>query len=110
MNRLVTASIGAAAALALALPASAQEGQRPVVPQIVTNASAEVRVAPDRATVQIGIQTRAATAAAASSQNSQKQRAIIDAIKARGIAAEQIATSNFNVIPETRYDREGQAA
>jgi uncharacterized protein len=33
---------------------------------------------------------------------------VIDAIKARGVPAEQIATMGFNVVPETRYDREGQ--
>jgi uncharacterized protein YggE len=59
--------------------------------------------------VSIGVQSRAATAAAAATENSRKQRAIIDAIRAKGIPAEQIATSQFNVIPETRYDREGQA-
>jgi uncharacterized protein len=90
--------------------AAAQDPTRPAVPQIVTTASGEVRVAPDRASIQIGVQSRASTAAAAATQNATKQRAIIDAIKARGIPAEQIATSNFNVIPETRYDREGQAA
>src|SRR5688572_7214550 len=83
---------------------------RPTVPQIVTSAHGEVRIAPDRATINIGVQSRAATAAAAAAQNSQRQRAVIDAIKAKGVPAEQIATSNFNVIPETRYDREGQAA
>ncbi|HYC52707.1 MAG TPA: SIMPL domain-containing protein [Gemmatimonadaceae bacterium] len=108
MNRLIAGTFGLCAFLTV--PLAAQDQARPTTPQIVTNASGEVRVTPDRATVQIGVQTRATTAAAASSQNSQKQRAIIDAIKARGIPAEQIATSNFNVIPETRYDREGQAA
>jgi uncharacterized protein len=109
MKRLL-ASIGACSALLGAADVAAQETTRAPQPQIVTNASAEVRVTPDRATVQVGVQTRAATAAAASSQNSQKQTAIIAAIKARGIPAEQIGTSNFNVIPETRYDREGQSA
>ena len=90
--------------------AAAQDPFRPQPPQIVVSATGEVRVSPDRATISIGVQSRATTAAAASAQNSQKQRAVIDAIKARGIPAEQITTSNFNVIPETRYDREGQAA
>jgi uncharacterized protein YggE len=100
------------ALVAVSAFASTAAGQdiRPTVPQIVTTASGEVRVPPDRATIQIGVMTRAATAAAAASQNSQKQRAVIEAIKARGVPAEQITTSNFNVIPETRYDREGQAA
>lgn len=90
---------------------AAQEGflSRPPVPQIITSAQGEVRVSPDRATIMIGVQTRAATAADAAAQNSRKQRAIIEAIRARGIAPEQIGTSSFNVIPETRYDREGQA-
>lgn len=101
---------GAVIAAAFASSVSAQESTRPTVPQIVTSASGEVRIAPDRATIQIGVQSRAATAAAAATQNATKQRAIIDAIKARGVPSEQIATSSFNVIPETRYDREGQAA
>ena len=108
MNRLVLR--GAALGVVCAASTSAQDLSRPTIPQIVTTASGEVRLTPDRATIQIGVQSRAATAAAAATQNATKQRAIIDAIKARGVPAEQIATSNFNVIPETRYDREGQAA
>jgi uncharacterized protein len=88
----------------------AQEPARPTVPQIVTSASAEVRVSPDKATVSIGVQSRAATAAAAASQNALKQRAVIDAIKAKGVPSEQITTTSFNVIPETVYDREGRTA
>lgn len=109
-RRLLGLSLGLLGLAAASVSASAQEQQRPTVPQIVTSATGEVRVAPDRATVSIGVQTRAATAAAAAAQNSQKQRAVSDAVKAKGVAAEQISTSNFNVIPETRYDREGQAA
>lgn len=100
----------AALFLSLGSAIAAQEPTRPQVPQIVVSATGEVRVAPDRAMISIGVQSRAATAAAASAQNSQKQRAVIEAIKARGVPAEQISTSSFNVIPETRYDREGQQA
>lgn len=100
----------AAIALMFAPPVVAQDVARQGPPQIVTSGRGEVRVSPDRASISIGVQSRAATAAAAASQNSQKQRAVIEAIKARGIPAEQIGTSNFQVIPETRYDREGQAA
>jgi uncharacterized protein len=89
---------------------TAQEPMRPSVPQIVTTGQGEVRIAPDRATVIIGVQTRATTAADAAAQNSRKQRAVIDAVKAKGVPAEQISTSGFNVVPETRYDRQGQAA
>src|SRR5205823_12234552 len=94
----------------MAAPVAAQETLRQGPPQVVTTGQGEVRVTPDRATVMLGVQTRATTAEEATTQNSRKQRAVIDAIKARGIPAEQIATSSFNVIPETRYDREGQVA
>jgi uncharacterized protein YggE len=100
---------GAVLLLGSSAMVSAQEQTRPITPQIVTSAQGEVRVAPDRASIVIGVQTRAATAADAAAQNSRKQRAVIDAIKARGVPAEQIGTSNFNVIPETRYDSQGQA-
>lgn len=108
MNRLMKSAVPLALMWASAV--GAQDTSRPPVPQIVTSATGEVRVAPDRATIMIGVQSRATTAAAAANQNSQKQQAVINAIKARGVPAEQIATSNFNVIPETRYDREGQEA
>ena len=98
----------------IALAASSAVAQAPMhpppVPQIVTSASADVRVTPNRASISIGVQSRAATAAQASAENSRKQRAVIDAIRAKGVPAEQIGTSGFNVIPETRYDREGQQA
>jgi len=101
----------ACALIAIAAKSSAQDPTaRPAVPQILTPATGEVRVSPDRATIAVGVQSRATTVAEASAANSRRQRAVIDAIKAKGVPADQIATSSFNVIPETRYDREGQAA
>lgn len=103
--------LSAACLIAVSSVASGQEHMaRPATPQIVVSASAEVRATPDRASVSVGVQSRAATAAEAAAQNSRKQRAVIEAIKAKGVPAEQIGTSQFNVMPETRYDREGQAA
>lgn len=88
--------------------AFAQEPSHPPVSQIVTSGQAESRVRPDRASIAIGVQTRASTAAEAASQNARKQSAIIEAIRARGVSSDDIATSNFNVSPELRY-REGEA-
>jgi uncharacterized protein len=88
--------------------ALAQEPTRPLVSQIVTSGQAESRVKPDRASIVVGVQTRATTAAEAASQNARKQSAIIEAIRARGVSNDDIATSNYNVSPELRY-REGEA-
>jgi uncharacterized protein YggE len=102
---------GAAAAAVLlagwARLAQTQDIMRPSQPQIVTTGQGEVRVIPDRATVSIGVQTRAATAAEASSTNSRKQKAVIDAIRTKGTPADQIATTGFSVQPEMRYSAVG---
>jgi uncharacterized protein len=110
MRDLLAQSVGMALVGVMAISAGAQDPDQPRVPQIVTSASAEVKVTPNRASITIGVQSRAITAAEASAENSRKQRAVIDAIRKKGVPAEQISTSGFNVIPETRYDREGQQA
>ncbi len=98
------------AGLALtAFPLAAQQpvpaGQPPQHPsQIATNATGYARYVPDRATISMGVQTRASTAAKASADNAVKQRAVIDAIKAQGIAPEQISTLNYNLSPDQEYN------
>lgn len=110
MHRLLLFSL-----LAGAAPLAAQQVAQPSGwqgPDLVTSATGEARVTPDRAHIMVGVQTRAATAAQAGADNARKTRAVIDAIKARGIPAELIATSEYNLYPE--YDhreppREGPA-
>ena len=74
------------------------------VPQIAVAARGEIKVTPDRANIQISVQTRAATAAAAANENATKQAAVIAAIRALGLGADQISTINYNVYPEQRYE------
>jgi uncharacterized protein YggE len=76
--------------------------------EIVTSATGEAQFVPDRAAVYIGVETRAATAAAAARDNAQRQRAIIDAVVATGVSREQISTENYSVAPNTRYDQATQ--
>ena len=77
-------------------------------PHIVTTGTGEARMAPDRATIFVGIQTRATTAAAAGADNAKRQRAILDTLKALGLASEQLSTINYNVSPEMQYSPNGQ--
>jgi uncharacterized protein YggE len=74
------------------------------VPQIAVAARGEIKVTPDRANIQISVQTRAATAAAAANDNATKQAAVIAALRALGLSADQISTINYNVYPEQRYE------
>lgn len=73
-------------------------------PQIAVASRGEVKVNPDQASIQISVQTRSATAAAAASENASKQRAVIDAIKALGVKDADISTSGYTVNPEQRYE------
>jgi len=74
------------------------------LPQIVVSGSGEARVAPDRAIINVGVFSRATTAAAAANDNARRQRAIIDTLRALGFASEQISTMNYNVNPEMQHN------
>lgn len=95
----------AAAASALWAPiASAQTPAPQPPPQISVQARGEVQVAPDRARVQVGVETQAKTAAAAAAENNKKQTAILAAIRALGVPSSAITTLNYTVMPVQRYD------
>jgi len=95
----------AAAAIIIA-PASAhtQVINAPFEPQIAVAAHGEIKVSPDRATIQVSVQTRAATAATAANENATKQAAVIQALRSLGLGADQISTINYSVYPEQRYE------
>ena len=62
----------------------------------------QVEAAPDMATVAVGVQTDADTAAAAMAENSAKLAAVIERLKAAGIEPRDIQTSGLSLAP--RYD------
>lgn len=76
-------------------------------PQVVVSGTGEARVTPDRATITVGVQSRAQTAAAAAADNARRQKAILDTLKALGLPGEQLSTENFNVSPEMTYPTGG---
>ncbi len=85
------------------LNAQDQAIRAPERPSISVQAQGSTRITPDRATIRIGVQTRGATAAAASAENARVAQRVITAIKAVGIGAEQISTVNYSVNPEYRH-------
>ena len=93
---------------ALARPAAAQPPQGPPPPGpplavIVTTGEGVVKQAPDRAWVTIAAESRARTAADAQRMNTDAMTAVIEKIKASGIAADAIQTSGYNLQPEFDY-------
>ena len=74
------------------------------IPQIAVSGRGEIKVSQDRATLQISVQTRAATAAAAAAENATKQQSVLSALRALSFTNDQLSTVNYNVYPEQRYD------
>lgn len=94
-----------AALTLISAPGSAQNTvTRETLPLITVSARGEVKVAPDRAAIQIAVLTRAATAAAAASENATKLKAVMDALRAMGLGPSQVTTINYNVYPQQRHE------
>jgi hypothetical protein len=69
----------------------------------------ETKIAPDVASISLGVTTEAKTAAQALSDNAARMGRVIAALKAAGIAAKDIQSSRLNLNPQYAYEQ-GQAA
>lgn len=88
----------------LATPALAQEpgSATPLNrPTIIVSEEAIVTVAPDRAEIDIGVVTQAATAKEAADRNATSVRAVMDQLKRAGGA--DIKTVGYSIQPDYRY-------
>lgn len=97
---VVVLALGALIGIVLTRPSPAQAQNGSGVPgmrQITVVGSGESRVAPDMATVQIGVETTAPTTQEALAQNTAQAQAIIDQVKQLGVADKDIQTSGFNI-------------
>ena len=64
----------------------------------------KVTMTPDIAYINLGVHTEAATAAAAVEANNASTAKLMEALKAAGVADEDIRTTNFSVYPSAKYD------
>jgi uncharacterized protein len=105
---VIALAAGAFAAVALSGPSSAQAqpGGVNAMRQITVIGQGEVRVAPDQATVQIGVETSAPTTREALDQNTAQAEAIIEQIRQLGVAERDIQTSGFNIY--ATYNEDGR--
>ncbi len=104
---LMALVLGAVAlALLLARPqATAAATTSSVVRQITVVGSGDVKVAPDTAQVQMGVQTQAPTAREALSQNTTQMEALLARLREFGIEEKDIQTSSVSIWP--RYGSNG---
>lgn len=109
MNRRmsVTASL---IALAVALVSASGLRAQPAdaaatAPEVSASANGEVKAGPDRATILFSVETRAATAAEASADNATRQRAVLAALRAAGLAEADVGTVSYTITPNMEYDQ-----
>ena len=116
MTRTLKALMAATALTAFAAPAafaqSSSGGATPMQvhamaaqPALNLSAYGEVRVAPDMATITLGVQNEEMTAAGALKANGARMNQVIAALKKAGIADRDIQTSNLNVNPQYAYEQ-----
>lgn len=96
---LTTAAVPAA--LAQAAPPVADTMFRATTLNLA--AYGETRIAPDMATISLGVMTTGRTASAAMQANAQKMTQVVDALKKAGIAARDIQTSGLNLNAQYAY-------
>jgi uncharacterized protein YggE len=95
-----------AAAVALSACGPATIVANPAPPQRSLNVSGTgmVYLTPDIAYINIGVHSETQTAAEAVSDNTKQTQQVVDALKAAGVDAKDIRTSNFSIWPNTQYD------
>jgi uncharacterized protein YggE len=75
----------------------------PVPTTFNLSAFGETRLAPDQATINLGVQTEAATAGEALRANATKMTAVIASLKKGGLTDRDIQTSNLSIRPQYVY-------
>ncbi|WP_264212944.1 SIMPL domain-containing protein [Leisingera thetidis] len=97
-----------AAALMLSMSAGAlSAGEAAALRQITVNGESTLQVAPELATITLGVTEEAEQAAAAMSAVSEAMNAVIARLKEAGIAAEDMQTSQISMHPVWSQDRSG---
>ena len=99
---LMSAAVAGAMLSAAALPAHAEDAAFRAT-TFNLSASGETKVTPDLATITLGVQTDAPTAAGALSGNAAQMNKVVAALKKAGIADRDIQTSGLNVNPQYVY-------
>ncbi|MHB8531079.1 MAG: SIMPL domain-containing protein [Caulobacteraceae bacterium] len=78
---------------------------RPAAPTLDLSAQGESRVAPDMASLTLGVQTKAGTAAAALGANAGRMARVLAALKRAAIPDRDIATASITLAPQYAYDQ-----
>jgi uncharacterized protein YggE len=99
-------TLAALAAIPMAASAAAAQTMPAILPDgtiLDVTATGKTTRTPDLATIDAGVVTQAATAAAALSDNSARMAKVLAALKKAGVESRDIATSTVRLNPQYRY-------
>ena len=106
-----TLFVSAIVLVALALGACSPTIQAEAAPPVRTmnvNGTGQVFLSPDIAYIYIGVHSEEATAAEAVAANNTETQKVIEALKAAGVEAKDIRTTNFSIWPSQQYGPDNQ--
>ena len=101
LGLVLSAAAAAPAALAQAPPSAADTMFKATTFNL--SATGETRVAPNMASISLGVMTEGKTAAEALAANASRMTAVMASLKKAAIAEKDIQTSNLSVNPQYRY-------
>ncbi len=103
---LLTTATGSLAGVGYPTRLGAQvNGPQPPPAMITAAGHGESTVTPDRATVTLTVESHAASAAGAASDNAKRTRTTLDTLRAIGLTRDQLSTAGYTVEPDYRYDK-----
>jgi uncharacterized protein len=101
----VAALVLAAAALAgVGLPEAARSEQGTPARGITVSATGEVEAAPDRAALELGVETQAPSAQSALAQNAERLNRVLAALRKAGVVKDDLKTSQVSLWPQREGD------
>ena len=101
LGLVLTAGAAAPAALAQAAPPAADTMFRATTLNL--SAYGETMIAPDMATITLGVMTEGKTAAEAMQANANRMSAVMASLRKAGLPDKDIQTSNLNLNPQYKY-------
>ncbi len=108
LSAFLSACSGVAAAQAIQTPTEpAAVAASPAERTISITGSGKAVLTPDIAYIYLGVNTQATDAKKAVSDNNTESAAVVNALKSAGIASKDIQTTNFSIMPQQQYDKDG---
>lgn len=108
MKRLALVAVTGSLLLAGCAGATPELGRPPTgqngTASITTRGVGTVAGTPDTLTVVLGVQTRAGAAAAALADNTTRTSALLDVLRGRGVAGNDLRTSDLQILPTVEND------